>query len=344
MCLHARFPRLHRGFIETALAHALRRKGPDPHVGLRALLNEHGIMRRARGTGCAEVQVVAVTSPVIETGNDVDFDWAVVDPSSLRAVVQTAGRVWRHRVWRGDGPNVLILGRPAVAMETGRLAMPGVETRPHGDTLVDRPTLDQHEGREFAALAAPEAFDRIDAAALLDPAPSGLARAEAKLRADMLGWDGTGLAGTSPLARYAKADTARMMARPARLRAFRRQVARDIVLFQDEPSPGMVEWRVDLAPGTRASASQDAASLGLEIGSDPPPEKRLFEDLDALAWAAYLPGRSPDAALRRLLTRTRVTEYQEAVELRHAYTPWLGITRGDAEDVCGPFGKRHTEQ
>lgn len=344
LCLHSRFPRLHRGFIETALARALSRKGADPHAGLRALLDEHGIMRRAEYMGCAEVQVVAVTSPVIETGNDLDFDWAVVDPSSLRAVVQTAGRVWRHRVWRGDGPNVLILGRPVVAMETGRLAMPGVETRLHRDTLVDRPTLDEHEAREFAALAAPEAFDRIDAAALLDPAPSGLARAEAKLRADMLGWNGTDLAGASPLARYAEADTARMTARPARLRAFRRQAARDVVLFQDEPSPGTIEWRVDLAPGTRASTSQGAASRGLDIRSDGPFEERLFEDLDALAWTAYLPGQGPDAALRRLLTRTRVTQYQEVVELRHAYTPWLGITRGAAKDVFRPFGKDKTKQ
>ena len=343
-CLHARFPRLHRGFIETALARALNRKGADPHAGLRALLNEHGIMQRVKDMGCAEVQVVVVASPVIETGNDLDFDWAVVDPSSLRAVVQTAGRVWRHRVWRGSGPNVLILGRPMVAMESGRLAMPGVETRLHRDTLVDRPTLDEYKGREFAALVAPEVFDRIDAAALLDPAPSALAEAEATLRAAMLGWNGLNLDGALPLARYVDADTARMTARPARLRAFRRQAAHDVVLFQDEPSPDTVEWCVDFAPGTRASKSYNAVSRGLDIKSDGPLEERLFEDLDALAWGAYLPDQSPDAALRRLLTRTRVTEYQEVVELRHAYTPWLGITRGDAEDVFSPFGKISIEQ
>ena len=163
--------------------------------------------------------------------------------------------------------------------------------------------------------------------------------AEAKLRADMLGWDCADLARDSMLARYAASDMARMTSRSARLRAFRRQVTRDIVLFQDELSPGTIEWRVDFAPGARTSATDDAKAVGLDVWSDLSSEARVFADLDDLAWGAYLGGRAPNPAERRSLTRTSVTEYEQAVELRCAYNLWLGVTRGRAKDVFAPFGK-----
>ena len=40
---------------------------------------------------------VVVASPVEEIGRDHDFDWAVIEPSSYRSIIQMAGRVKRHR-------------------------------------------------------------------------------------------------------------------------------------------------------------------------------------------------------------------------------------------------------
>ncbi len=40
---------------------------------------------------------ILVATPVEEVGRDHDFDWAVVEPSSYRSIVQLAGRVRRHR-------------------------------------------------------------------------------------------------------------------------------------------------------------------------------------------------------------------------------------------------------
>ncbi|MGO1617986.1 MAG: type I-F CRISPR-associated helicase Cas3f, partial [Oceanisphaera sp.] len=40
---------------------------------------------------------VLVATPVEEVGRDHDFDWAVVEPSSFRSIIQLAGRVRRHR-------------------------------------------------------------------------------------------------------------------------------------------------------------------------------------------------------------------------------------------------------
>jgi len=41
-------------------------------------------------------------------GRDWDADWAVAEPSSVRSLIQLAGRVQRHRAQKPEQPNVLI--------------------------------------------------------------------------------------------------------------------------------------------------------------------------------------------------------------------------------------------
>ena len=43
------------------------------------------------------VLFILVVTPVEEVGRDHDFDWAIIEPSSYRSIVQLAGRVRRHR-------------------------------------------------------------------------------------------------------------------------------------------------------------------------------------------------------------------------------------------------------
>ena len=52
---------------------------------------------------------VLVATPVEEVGRDHDFDWAIVEPSSFRSIIQLAGRVWRHRSGEVDTPNIGLL-------------------------------------------------------------------------------------------------------------------------------------------------------------------------------------------------------------------------------------------
>jgi len=52
---------------------------------------------------------ILVATPVEEVGRDHDFDWAVVEPSSYRSIVQLAGRVKRHRVGEVDSPNISLM-------------------------------------------------------------------------------------------------------------------------------------------------------------------------------------------------------------------------------------------
>lgn len=56
---------------------------------------------------------IVVATPLEEAGRDHDFDWAVIDPSSAQSIVQTSGRVNRHRLVeadKADKANFVILG------------------------------------------------------------------------------------------------------------------------------------------------------------------------------------------------------------------------------------------
>lgn len=52
---------------------------------------------------------IVLGSPVTEVGRDHDYDWAVVEPSSMRSLIQLAGRVRRHRPEPITAPNVFVL-------------------------------------------------------------------------------------------------------------------------------------------------------------------------------------------------------------------------------------------
>ena len=52
---------------------------------------------------------ILVATPVEEVGRDHDFDWAVVEPSSFRSIIQLAGRVLRHRNKIPLTPNIALM-------------------------------------------------------------------------------------------------------------------------------------------------------------------------------------------------------------------------------------------
>lgn len=73
------------------------------------------IVQRAVESKAPHVIFVVVASPVEEVGRDHDFDWAVIEPSSMISIFQTAGRVNRHRLLHpaqgSPGVNIHILNR-----------------------------------------------------------------------------------------------------------------------------------------------------------------------------------------------------------------------------------------
>ncbi|MEI6706616.1 MAG: type I-F CRISPR-associated helicase Cas3f [Methylococcales bacterium] len=55
------------------------------------------------------VVFILVATPVEEVGRDHDFDWAVIEPSSFRSIIQLSGRVLRHRNKVPTEPNVALM-------------------------------------------------------------------------------------------------------------------------------------------------------------------------------------------------------------------------------------------
>ena len=106
-CYHSQLSRIARFMLERSLDRLLTRKSPDggPH-GAHEI---HDAVRRARSEGREETVFIVVATPVEEIGRDHDFDWAVIEPSSVQSIVQTVGRVNRHRLQAVHSPNVCVL-------------------------------------------------------------------------------------------------------------------------------------------------------------------------------------------------------------------------------------------
>ena len=100
---HARFPQVQRSAIEHQLDQAFNRRRPEAVYAvpdIRHAIDAHPEPHHL---------FVVLASPVCEVGRDWDADWAVAEPSSMRALIQLAGRVQRHRRKLDDRPNLLIL-------------------------------------------------------------------------------------------------------------------------------------------------------------------------------------------------------------------------------------------
>ncbi|WP_414147422.1 type I-F CRISPR-associated helicase Cas3f [Erwinia sp. BNK-24-b] len=103
-CLyHSRHPLAMRSYIENRLEAALTRHDPQ------ALWQVAEIKQALENSEAQQHLFVVLASPVIEVGRDLDLDWAIVEPSSMRAIIQLAGRVQRHRQAAPAEPNIHLL-------------------------------------------------------------------------------------------------------------------------------------------------------------------------------------------------------------------------------------------
>ena len=108
---HSQFPLLTRSGIEYELDTVLNRRAEkssgesasDPALqrpAVRTLLALHPEQHHL---------FIVLGSPVTEVGRDHDYDWAVVEPSSVRSLIQLAGRVRRHRPGAVERSNMAVL-------------------------------------------------------------------------------------------------------------------------------------------------------------------------------------------------------------------------------------------
>ena len=121
-----------------------------------------------------DIRLVVVATPVEEVGRDHDFDWAIVEPSSMHSIIQTAGRVNRHRriAIAAGRYNIAILdvnwreyeqGQRASATFRPCFIAPGLEmVTPSGTTHP------QHEMSELLRNRAGTYDDILDAGLIFD--------------------------------------------------------------------------------------------------------------------------------------------------------------------------------
>jgi len=148
---HSQFPLLLRSAIERQLDTTLKRHDPD------AVFKLPGIRQRLDAHEEMDQLFVVLGSPVTEVGRDHDYDWAVVEPSSMRSVIQLAGRVRRHRPQACESANIHLLSTNVRHFSRpGRAAFckPGYE-QDHGPFQ-----LVEHD---LAKLLTPDEFQAVDA-------------------------------------------------------------------------------------------------------------------------------------------------------------------------------------
>ncbi len=123
---HSRYPLAVRSSIEYKLDNLLNRKNPD------AIWKEKEIEQAFQKSPDTKHHIfIILASPVAEVGRDHDYDWAIVEPSSMRSIIQLAGRILRHRDNIPESPNLLLLHKNYKALNKKEVCFtrPGFESQ-----------------------------------------------------------------------------------------------------------------------------------------------------------------------------------------------------------------------
>jgi len=110
MAYHSQQILLLRHEQERHLDQVLKRKeglGEAPSAFCNQIIRGH--INQAKANHRKHLVFILVATPVEEVGRDHDFDWAVIEPSSYRSIIQMAGRVRRHRVGEAAQANIGIM-------------------------------------------------------------------------------------------------------------------------------------------------------------------------------------------------------------------------------------------
>lgn len=183
---HSQHPLLVRSLIEKKLDSLLNRNKTDDvffdNAYLRTLLDD-----TSRDSQITDEIFLVLGTAVTEVGRDHDYDWAIVEPSSMRSIIQLAGRVRRHRKGNISEPNLCLLNTNIRHLEgnSPSFCMPGFESKDF--------RLDTHS---LTTLLAPEQLSVIDASSrirereALYPTSNIVDLEHARLRDLMVGAEG----------------------------------------------------------------------------------------------------------------------------------------------------------
>lgn len=122
---HSQYPLAQRAFIEKKLDQALNRQDQETIWNCPEI--QHALSHYPEQN---QLFVVMATS-VAEVGRDHDYDWAIAEPSSMRSIIQIAGRIQRHRKQTPETENFYILAKNHKALKGKEIAYekPGFEAK-----------------------------------------------------------------------------------------------------------------------------------------------------------------------------------------------------------------------
>jgi len=112
MAYHSQQVLLMRSEQERHLDQVLKRKeklNGAPISLKNKIISTHLEHIKKQDAAAKNVLFILVATPVEEVGRDHDFDWAVIEPSSYRSIIQLAGRVKRHRNGEVTHPNIALM-------------------------------------------------------------------------------------------------------------------------------------------------------------------------------------------------------------------------------------------
>lgn len=162
-CYHSNDLKIQRHLKEKRLDYLLSRKGGAfKHIAQDAEINA------AFSERVKSVAFIVIATPVEEVGRDHDFDWAVVEPSSAQSIVQTCGRVNRHRLDPVSAPNIVLLDCNMKAVrfpDKACFLRPGLEA--------DLKAL-RYSGQHLSGLIGEAPLTRIDASFRLGDRPMAM--------------------------------------------------------------------------------------------------------------------------------------------------------------------------
>lgn len=148
---HSRHPLAMRSFIEQRLDASLTRYEPD------ALWQMAEIRQALAHDQERHHLFVVLATSVAEVGRDHDYDWAIAEPSSMRSLIQLAGRIQRHRRQAPAAPNLHILRKNVKALREHYPAYcrPGFESSGAADpTLVSHDLADLLTESQYRVISA----------------------------------------------------------------------------------------------------------------------------------------------------------------------------------------------
>ncbi|WP_203564256.1 type I-F CRISPR-associated helicase Cas3f [Deefgea sp. CFH1-16] len=153
---HSQHPLLVRSEMEQQLDAALTRNDQDQ------LWLQPAIASALHLPETHQIFIVFATA-VAEVGRDHDYDWAVAEPSSMRSLIQLAGRIQRHRQQQPATPNLLILDKNYRALKGESIAY----TRP-GFESEKFPLA----SKDLNDILLPAQYQQLSAAPRIQPRPS----------------------------------------------------------------------------------------------------------------------------------------------------------------------------